>query len=568
MPMPVDDDMSRHIGYMHASNVETEFTEKTRRGEQEQRQPLTELQVAEEGLASAQSVDAALARGCVTHTWDLLQHRCRGAVVRMLRQAGRLWWSLYARRVPLVYYPVTQTVPVGDRLHTVSGVHRITSDSEDTWRAWEGNMERTGGKKQMALSSPKVVMCLGKGRKDSWLSTMSVLKFPLKNFATNTSAAHIQSTSRSIRQWRNKHTFEFRYSTCTPGLLPSTATMSPSTLKLRLMLCVSFSCSPLAPPATLAPSPCPSVASRSLLTRCTRFSVPTHTPSPPLAPSCTPRMRSVNTECERDERSMSVAAMALRLREEARTCAGEVCGEVVVDLVLASRNRITARLVAIRLLFACSSSCTSPGHYSVACPAQATNANSNANSNSSKVSFNQLDLNRVVHVLIYSNPRLSILPFLPFPCSSPVRVLVNPKRTRNGRPASYFPEILPYSKLVSTVKMRNILFPELAGSRNSHSEDLWFGRVVHARMPPSKTLTRWRSGHYILHDSLKFESVESDPNYLAPVRTSQFIKCSRPGPSLPSSRRSRPDVDDICPKRSGPHLLHMARIVKIALREK
>jgi hypothetical protein len=40
--MPVDDDMSRRIGYMHASNVETEFTEKMRRGEQEQRQPLTE----------------------------------------------------------------------------------------------------------------------------------------------------------------------------------------------------------------------------------------------------------------------------------------------------------------------------------------------------------------------------------------------------------------------------------------------------------------------------------------------------------------------------------------------
>jgi hypothetical protein len=32
-----------------------------------------------------------LTRGCVTHTWNLLQHRCRGAVTCMLRQAGRLW---------------------------------------------------------------------------------------------------------------------------------------------------------------------------------------------------------------------------------------------------------------------------------------------------------------------------------------------------------------------------------------------------------------------------------------------------------------------------------------------
>ncbi|KAJ7742755.1 hypothetical protein B0H14DRAFT_2637618 [Mycena olivaceomarginata] len=89
------------------------------------------LLVAEEGLASAQSGDAALARfeaaavdsgthhccnpstrGCVTHTWDLLQHRCRGAVIHVLRLVGRLWGKVpvqynrkYASRVPLVYYP-------------------------------------------------------------------------------------------------------------------------------------------------------------------------------------------------------------------------------------------------------------------------------------------------------------------------------------------------------------------------------------------------------------------------------------------------------------------------------
>jgi hypothetical protein len=53
---------------------------------------------------------------------------------------------------------------------------------------------------------------------------------------------------------------------------------------------------------------------------------------------------------------------------------------------------------------------------------------------------------------------------------------------------------LPYSKLVSTVKMRNILFPELAGSRNSHSGGLWFGRVVHARMPPSRVYPMFSRG--------------------------------------------------------------------------
>ncbi|KAJ7300676.1 hypothetical protein DFH08DRAFT_828267 [Mycena albidolilacea] len=58
---------------------------------------------------------------------EALAHRCRGAVVRLLRQAGRLWGrSPYARRVPMVYYPVTPGVG-GYRERVVCTSPQITS---------------------------------------------------------------------------------------------------------------------------------------------------------------------------------------------------------------------------------------------------------------------------------------------------------------------------------------------------------------------------------------------------------------------------------------------------------
>ena len=83
---------------------------------------------------------------------------------------------------------------------------------------------------------------------------------------------------------------------------PSAAMTSPSALRLLLMFCVSRSLS--------LSLPAPLVFSRSLPARSTRFSAPSH-----VCPVCAlvPRMRSVNTECERDERSfMSVAATVRR----------------------------------------------------------------------------------------------------------------------------------------------------------------------------------------------------------------------------------------------------------------
>src|SRR6266850_884621 len=100
---------------------------------------------------------------------------------------------------------------------------------------------------------------------------------------------------------------------------PSAAMTSPSALRLLLIFCVSRRRS-LSFPAPLA-------LSRSLPARSTRFSAPSHT-----WPVCVlvPRMRSVKTECEREERSfISVAATVRRefaVASRERTCAGERSG--------------------------------------------------------------------------------------------------------------------------------------------------------------------------------------------------------------------------------------------------
>lgn len=105
---------------------------------------------------------------------------------------------------------------------------------------------------------------------------------------------------------------------------PSAAITSPSALKLLLIFCVSLTLSLSAPFAKLT-------LSLSLPARSTRFKLPSQrspVPGHPSMPTLTPLMRSVNTECEREERSfMSVAATLRRdwatARRE-RTCEGEV----------------------------------------------------------------------------------------------------------------------------------------------------------------------------------------------------------------------------------------------------
>lgn len=117
-------------------------------------------------------------------------------------------------------------------------------------------------------------------------------------------------------------TFEFLYGMCfSPfsAFSPSAAITSPSALKLLLMFCVSFSRS-LSPAAPLE-------LRRSLPARSTRLRLPSQ-----LSPVWVfvPEIRSVKTECERDERSfMRVAAtvrreLATRRREvtDAGDCKG------------------------------------------------------------------------------------------------------------------------------------------------------------------------------------------------------------------------------------------------------
>jgi hypothetical protein len=114
-------------------------------------------------------------------------------------------------------------------------------------------------------------------------------------------------------------TFEFRYGICLSLFSlfsPSAAMTSPSALKLLLIFCVSRRRS-LCFPAPLA-------FNRSLPARSTRFSAPSHT-----WPVCVfvPRMRSVNTECEREERSFIRVAATMRrefaIARRERTWAGE-----------------------------------------------------------------------------------------------------------------------------------------------------------------------------------------------------------------------------------------------------
>jgi hypothetical protein len=60
---------------------------------------------------------------------------------------------------------VRRMVPVGGRLHTVSGLRRIASDSGDTWRAWEGNTEGTGGKHRWRCLRPRSRCARGRDAK-------------------------------------------------------------------------------------------------------------------------------------------------------------------------------------------------------------------------------------------------------------------------------------------------------------------------------------------------------------------------------------------------------------------
>ena len=105
---------------------------------------------------------------------------------------------------------------------------------------------------------------------------------------------------------------------------PNAAITSPSALKLLLMFCVSLTLSLSAPFAKLT-------LSLSLPAKSTRFKLPSQrspVPGHPSMPTLIPLMRSVNTECEREERSfMSVAATLRRdwaTARRARTCEGDV----------------------------------------------------------------------------------------------------------------------------------------------------------------------------------------------------------------------------------------------------
>jgi hypothetical protein len=121
-------------------------------------------------------------------------------------------------------------------------------------------------------------------------------------------------------------TFEFRYGICLSpwpgGAFPKAAITSPNALKLRLILCVSLSRS-LSLPAPLE-------FSRSDPARSTRLSEPSHVS---LVSGFEPLMRSVKTECEREERSfMSVAATVRRdcaRKSSERTCEGDSRGTAV-----------------------------------------------------------------------------------------------------------------------------------------------------------------------------------------------------------------------------------------------
>ena len=156
----------------------------------------------------------------------------------------------------------------------------------------------------------------------STLILTNVLEFPLSEFCSRyvNCAKHHEHPSKYQRLIIVLLlTFEFLYGICLSLFSlfsPSAAMTSPRALKLLFILCVSRSRS-LWFPAPLA-------FNRSLPARSTRFSAPSH-----AWPVCVfvPRMRSVNTECEREERSFIRVAATMRrefaIARSERTWAGE-----------------------------------------------------------------------------------------------------------------------------------------------------------------------------------------------------------------------------------------------------
>ena len=141
----------------------------------------------------------------------------------------------------------------------------------------------------------------------------SVLELPLSEF------------------WRRYVNLEFLYGICL-SLFPSpfsprAAITSPSALRLLLMFCVSRRRS-LSPAAPL-------FSNRSLPAKSTRFRLPSH--ASPVSVFC-PRIRSVNTECDRDERSfISVAATVRRdcaSESSVRTCAAVASGTTFASVTV------------------------------------------------------------------------------------------------------------------------------------------------------------------------------------------------------------------------------------------
>jgi hypothetical protein len=113
-------------------------------------------------------------------------------------------------------------------------------------------------------------------------------------------------------------------------LSPSAAITSPSALRLRLMFCVSR--------RRAGSAPAPLALRRSLPARSTRFRLASQR-SPVRA--FVPATRSVNTLCERDERSFISVAATLRRpcarASSARTCAGERRGRTAASVTRVPR---------------------------------------------------------------------------------------------------------------------------------------------------------------------------------------------------------------------------------------
>lgn len=157
-------------------------------------------------------------------------------------------------------------------------------------------------------------------RSVSFEANMSTTRPPIMEMSIYQTSA--ESSGAGVR------TLEFRYGMCLSPpfspFSPSAAMTSPRALRLLFILCVSRTRSLSAPFAKLT-------FKRSLPARSTRFKLPSHrspVPGQPAMPTLTPLMRSVKTECERDERSFIIVAATLRrdwaIARSERTCDGEV----------------------------------------------------------------------------------------------------------------------------------------------------------------------------------------------------------------------------------------------------